>query len=639
MYKNYSSLPSCSKNSYRLDLDGLRAVAVILVFFFHLDLINSGFIGVDIFFTLSGYLITLKIQKIKNKKDFLTFLLKRFKRLCPSIFVVSTISMLLAFLILPKQTVFWIQSFISIFFNYYNFFLFFNSLDYFNDLSNFNFLIHFWTLSVEIQFYIFTGVLFIFLNKFYYHKKIYFLLIVFFLSLFLSYDLSEIRSFYYFTPVRYFEFLIGSFAALTICKDYKLNKKLELSKIYSISSLFLIFFSFMFLNNNSKYPFVFALFPCLSVFLLIKSGSDVKFFNRSAIHKFLSYSFLTKIGKISYSIYLVHFPIIFFLKLYIDNKIILIFASLISTFIASILLYNFIEYKFRYKKLNSVFYKFFIPFIFIGSLILIINFDFKYFHANGKNLSKQLEIERLSVSSFEYKEANLIAEKVASTINVRHKQLDTILIIGDSHADNILKMFSDLSYNFKGYKVIKTKLNTSCMNINHSQKIIGYLLYGPNHEGTCKTQIKNLNFLINQNNVKFYILSNQFDLRTFSYFQDYINKYFIGKKIIIVPQVVKFNNFDKNILFSNKIDLNKNINKDISKDSLNIMQKMIILAQNNNFEYFNINKALCIYKNFCEIYDTNNNMFIFTDGSGHLSLFGIRKIKFYFFEYLNTLIE
>ena len=68
-------------------------------------------------------------------------------------------------------------------------------------------------------------------------------------------------------------------------------------------------------------------------------------------------------------------------------------------------------------------------------------------------------------------------------------------------------------------------------------------------------------------------------------------------------------------------------------------QKMIILAQNNNFEYFNINKALCIYKNFCEIYDTNNNMFIFTDGSGHLSLFGIRKIKFYFFEYLNTLIE
>ena len=300
MYKNYPSLPSCSKNSYRLDLDGLRAVAVILVFFFHLDLINSGFIGVDIFFTLSGYLITLKIQKIKNKKDFLTFLLKRFKRLCPSIFVVSTISMLLAFLILPKQTVFWIQSFISIFFNYYNFFLFFNSLDYFNDLSNFNFLIHFWTLSVEIQFYIFTGVLFIFLNKFYYHKKIYFLLIVFFLSLFLSYDLSEIRSFYYFTPVRYFEFLIGSIAALTICKDYKLNKKLELSKIYSISSLFLIFFSFMFLNNNSKYPFLFALFPCLSAFLLIKSGSDVKFFNRSIIHKLLSYPFLTKIGKISY---------------------------------------------------------------------------------------------------------------------------------------------------------------------------------------------------------------------------------------------------------------------------------------------------------------------------------------------------
>ena len=639
MYKNYSSLSSCSKNSYRSDLDGLRAVAVILVFFFHLDLINSGFIGVDIFFTLSGYLITLKIQKIKNTKDFLTFLLKRFKRLCPSIFVVSTISILLAFLILPKQTVFWTQSFISIFFNYYNFFLFFNSLDYFNDLSTFNFLTHFWTLSVEIQFYIFTGAIFILLNKFYYPKKYIFLLIIFFLSLFLSYDLSEIKSYYYFTPVRYFEFLIGSFAALKIRKDYKLNKKLELNKIYTMSSLILIFFSFVFLDSNSKYPFVFALFPCLSVFLLIKSGSDVKFFNGSVIHKFLRYSFLTKIGKISYSIYLVHFPIIFFLKLYIDNKIILLFTSLISAFIASILLYNFIEYKFRYKKLNSLFYKFVIPFIFIASLILIINFDFKYFNANGKNLFKQLEVEQLSRSSFEYKEANLIAERVATKINARHKQLDTILIVGDSHADNILMMFSDLSYNFKGYKVIKTQLDTLCLNINQSQKIIGYLLYGPNHQGTCKTQIQNLNFLINQNNVKFYILSNHFDLQTFSYFQNYINKYFIGKKIIIVPQVVEFNNFNKNILFSNKIDLNKDINKDISKDSLDIAQKIIIFAQNNNFEYFNINHALCIYKNFCETYDSNNNKFIFTDSNGHLSLFGIKKMKFYFFEYLNTLIE
>jgi hypothetical protein len=303
------------------------------------------------------------------------------------------------------------------------------------------------------------------------------------------------------------------------------------------------------------------------------------------------------------------------------------------------LLYNFIEYKFRYKKLNSLFYKFVIPFIFIASLILIINFDFKYFNANGKNLFKQLEVEQLSRSSFEYKEANLIAERVATKINARHKQLDTILIVGDSHADNILMMFSDLSYNFKGYKVIKTQLDTLCLNINQSQKIIGYLLYGPNHQGTCKTQIQNLNFLINQNNVKFYILSNHFDLQTFSYFQNYINKYFIGKKIIIVPQVVEFNNFNKNILFSNKIDLNKDINKDISKDSLDIAQKIIIFAQNNNFEYFNINHALCIYKNFCETYDSNNNKFIFTDSNGHLSLFGIKKMKFYFFEYLNTLIE
>ena len=81
------------------------------------------------------------------------------------------------------------------------------------------------------------------------------------------------------------------------------------------------------------------------------------------------------------------------------------------------------------------------------------------------------------------------------------------------------------------------------------------------------------------------------------------------------------------------------MNKDISKDSLIIAKKIISFAKNNNLKYFNINHGLCIYTNFCKTYDRNYDKFIFTDGFGHLSLFGINQIKQYFFEYLNGLIE
>ena len=439
--------------------------------------------------------------------------------------------------------------------------------------------------------------------------------------------------------MRYFEFLIGSFAALEIRTDHKLNRKLELSKIYSTFSLILILFSILFLDSNSKYPFLFALFPCLSAFLLIKSGSDVKFFNRSIVHKLLSYPFLTKIGKISYSIYLVHFPIIFFSKLYIDNKIILIFTSLILTFIASILLYNFIEYKFRYKKLNSHFYKSVVPFIFIGSLVLIINYDFKYLNANGKNLFKQLEIEQFNRSSFKYKEANLIAETEASKINVRHKELDTILIVGDSHADNILMVFSDNFYNFKDYVVKKIHVDTICLNSKHKQKITGYLMHGLEHKGTCQVQIQNLVAAIKKNNIKLFILSNYYNPQTILYFEPYVDKYFNKKNVIIIPQVVDFINFNKNILFSSELNLNKNISNNISKESLEIRKKMIIYAKNNHINYFDINRLFCTDKNFCKIYDIDAKKFFFVDASGHISFSGTRKIKFDFLTYLNSAIH
>jgi peptidoglycan/LPS O-acetylase OafA/YrhL len=640
MYKNYSILSSYNNKNYRLDLDGLRGFAVILVFFFHLDLINSGFIGVDIFFTLSGYLITLKIQKIKKKKDFFIFIVKRFKRLCPSIFVVASISLMVAFIILPNQTVFWTKSFISIFLNYYNFFLFFNSTDYFNDLSTFNFFTHFWTLSVEIQFYICTGIIFIFLNKYFLAKnKKYFLLIIFFLSLFLSFDLSEIGRYYYFTPVRYFEFLIGSFAAIITQKDYKL-KKIELNEVYSIIALILILFSIFFLDKNSEYPFVYALFPCFSVFLLIKSSYDCKSTKNYSINGFFSHNVLSKLGKISYSVYLVHYPVIFFLKLYVKSKFTLVTFSIILTLIFALLLFKFVENRFRYAKWNCFFYKYIISFLFLFPLFLIINFNFKYINNNGKILFQQVkkEMENRPSLEQEYKKKNIIIDTNEDENLFKNNRSKTILIIGDSHADNILMMFYN-TYKFKDYAIKKIQVDTVCTNIKKSQRIIGYIIYGPYHKGTCKQQIENLLSFMKKNKVELYILSNYYNSQTILYFQDYIYKYFIGKNVVIIPQVVEFNNFEKNILLNNKKNVNDSINKDISSESINIKKNMIIFAKKNNFKYFDINNYLCSSISTCKIYNNIKNQFFFVDGAGHLSLSGALKIKPNFFKFLNLAVK
>ena len=639
MRKSEVDLKFFSDHSPRLDLDGLRGIAVILVFFFHLGLINSGFIGVDIFFTLSGFLITLKIEKLQNKKDFFNFLIKRFKRLCPSIFVVSSISMTVGWLILPNETLFWIKSFISIFFNYYNFFFFFNSIDYFNELSTFNFLTHFWTLSVEVQFYILTSIVFIFFKIYFTQKILYiFLIIAFVVSIFLSYDLSEIKSFYYFTPIRYFEFLIGSFAALTYKMNYKFKgiSRPQLSRYYSVAGIILLFLGIFYFNTSNIYPSMHALIPCFATLFLIK-GSFGHSFKQVGVSNFLSFGILPTIGKISYSIYLVHFPIIIFLTLYIDNQILLIFISLILTYLFSKLLFNFVENKFRYEKLNHFFYKYIVLFLFAFPLLLIINFDFMLINEKGKILFHELKIEKLNRSSFDYKKTNITINNRIKNFN--NDELDTILIIGDSHADNIFMIFSDNFNNNRYYKVSKIHVDTICLNNKHRKKITGYFVYGFRHKGTCQVQIENLVNTVKKNNIKYFILSNYYNSETFMYFEPYINKFFDKKNIIIIPQVVDFVNFNKSILLSTKINSNKNISSNISNESLEIRKKMINYAENNFINYFDINKSLCVDESTCLIYDGNIKKFLFVDSFGHISSYGAHKIKLNFFTYLNSILD
>ena len=173
--------------NYRKDIDGLRAIAVLSVVFYHgnITYFNGGYIGVDIFFVISGYLISSIIIKDieKNKFNLINFYNRRARRILPALFLVIFVSNILAFIILTRtELAFYMESSLSGIFFYSNFF-FWKNVSYFAADSEFHPLLHLWSLSIEEQFYLIFPFFLIIAYKI--NKKIIFpiLLIVFFLSI------------------------------------------------------------------------------------------------------------------------------------------------------------------------------------------------------------------------------------------------------------------------------------------------------------------------------------------------------------------------------------------------------------------------------------------------------------------------
>ena len=144
--------------TYRKDIDGLRALAVLPVIFYHagFKLFSGGFVGVDIFFVISGYLITNIILKDLSEKKFsiINFYERRARRILPALFTVILATSLLSYIFLTKSELgFYFQSVIATVFFFSNFY-FWKNAPYFNSESELQPLLHTWSLSIEEQFYI-----------------------------------------------------------------------------------------------------------------------------------------------------------------------------------------------------------------------------------------------------------------------------------------------------------------------------------------------------------------------------------------------------------------------------------------------------------------------------------------------------
>lgn len=343
---------------YRPDIDGLRAVAVIAVILFHMNAqwLPGGFIGVDIFFVISGFIITSVIYPQINAGTFSfdIFYIKRIKRILPLFYLVATTSLVFAYLIYtPNDFVGFANSlrYASVFIsNIY----FEKQSGYFAPAAETMPLLHTWSLSVEEQFYFIWPVLLILASK-YLSRRLF--AIVMSLTLIALTGLSQYMALndpsagYYLIQSRGFELLIGALLAIALYEKRARGISLptQAYQLLGIAGALGIALLSAVLNKNHVFPGINALWVTLATCMLILAGES----QHSWVSRFLGRSPFLLLGRLSYSLYLWHWPVLAFYR-YTFNQLDPVDALIcaVITFALSVFSWRLYENPLRYLRLH-----------------------------------------------------------------------------------------------------------------------------------------------------------------------------------------------------------------------------------------------------------------------------------------------
>ncbi|WP_169569197.1 acyltransferase family protein [Sneathiella limimaris] len=304
--------------SYRADIDGLRAISALSIFAFHLgfDSFSGGFVGVDIFFVISGYLIVPKIIEGLEANDFslARFFEKRIRRILPALLLVLLFSVVVGYFLLgPREYKEFALSALATLGFAANFF-FNDRSDYFADVSHQKPFLHAWSLGVEEQFYILIPLLLIGIYKLLKWSPRKAVIIITALSF--IYNLVIVRidetNAFYLPMSRFWELGLGGLIAL-YTPAIKLDK--FISVLVFIFGLGLIGLSLFWIDDTIRFPGEAALLPVLGSGLIILAGQTVL----NPASRFLGSFPFRYLGRLSYSIYLIHWPVIVFVRLYISR--------------------------------------------------------------------------------------------------------------------------------------------------------------------------------------------------------------------------------------------------------------------------------------------------------------------------------
>lgn len=627
-----------SKNLHKPIIDFLRAFAVLAVFINHLndEYLPSGFLGVDIFFVISGYVITQSLNTKSSQAPKILiedFYKRRIKRIVPPLLIFIVLTSIFTFLFFKSTTDFSLSGIFSSL-GLSNFY-FWKTIEtgYFGNQLEFNPFTNTWSLGVEEQFYLAYPIIFLFIRKKNINKIFFFLMVFcsFSLLLFLT---SDNNSSYFLPTHRAWEFISGClvyFLALKysakFTKESRIKEEQKLNTI-SLASIFIIFFSLIIFKEFNYFS------NLIIVFL-----TAIIIFNYHSLPTpiFLCNKFIIYISKRSYSIYLWHWPIIVFIKSTIGFSITNYLVAAILTLTISEFSYSFIEKPFRIKK--TYFYKFInIKILSIYTLIISsLIASYQIFLPNALFIGNSVRAN------------NFLNNNV-------YKRRKKILFIGDSHALHHAGLAEELKY----------KHNFNPIIYSYSTRTFPLKDFVPRNAIDLFNIKKIYSIAINNNYSNlikkmgaddFVVISERHSLKLESEFLEKELDFIFSKgiKIIVFLPILEFNKaYSRDGLFNLELCVKDWFRKEIDQkrckgeysdaikreDSINFEKiKEVNMFVDKLFEKgykiktFDINDSLCSKELiYCYTKDADGNQIYFDHN--HVTVYGSKKITSQFLNIL-----
>ena len=450
-------------NGYRPDIDGLRAVAVLSVILFHINnsILPGGFLGVDIFFVISGYLITLHIFSDLDRHCFslAEFYRRRIKRIAPAMLLVVAVTLILTQqFYLPNDAEKVAESSLWSLLSLANvYFWLFQDHSYFAAASNQLPLLHLWSLGVEEQFYIFWPLVLLVTHKLGHGIKFFMLFstlaVISFLlgNLLFNWDSSFV---YYMLPTRAGELLIGALTANILSHWQKRRLSIAVLNIIAWLGFLQILIPLFVYSKELPFPGVLAVPPALGAAMLIYSAT----YRSSLPSRFLSIRPLVWLGLISYSAYLWHWPLLAFIR-YAEIRVNVPLALFLigCVLILAWLSYRFVELPARHssKSMIQVFSRQFLaPCAVLATLALVSmkidGYGLRWFSSEYKASLSQ--ISNISKPAYQYDyvcQRQQLSEKDANdprcVLGRGGESEARILLWGDSNAAHYVGMIGEFA--------------------------------------------------------------------------------------------------------------------------------------------------------------------------------------------------
>ena len=441
------------KNKYRPDINGLRALAVISVVGFHAfpKIFKGGFIGVDVFFVISGYLITNIILDSLDKNTFniWKFYSRRIKRIFPALILTLVICYIIGWFTLFPSEYMQLGKHIAGGASFISNFILWQEAGYFDNSNETKPLLHLWSLGIEEQFYIIYPILLYCTSKLKINsiKVICFLFIISFTLNIIKSNNIPVKAFY--SPfTRSWELMIGGFIAC-ISKRYRCTYCKFITELQSMFGFLFICITMFVLTKNNIFPGWWALLPTLGTFLIILPTSQQTWVNRNL----LSNNIMIWIGLISYPLYLWHWPLLSFAHIIESGKstaaIRIICVSL--SFVLAYLTFKYVETPIRFGRnvTNTIYYLLCLGMIIIGFLgyITYKKKGLKFRPTIKQFVNNKEELVRTAAQDDQCKSYinnhNIVFDYCRYNI-VSSGNHQTIALIGDSHAHAAFQGLSEL---------------------------------------------------------------------------------------------------------------------------------------------------------------------------------------------------